>query len=107
MSDTIKSVSTPTVHSQTVVNPDGTNIASSLPLPTGAATSEKQDTQTTLLQGIAGFNVAGYDYISLTQNSTQDIWAFKTGGSGGTIVETITITYTGTNKQTISNVVKN
>ena len=105
MSDTIKSVSTPTVHSQTVVNPDGTNIVSYLPLPTGAATSEKQDTQITLLQGIAGFNIVGYDYISLTQNSTQDIYTYKTGGAG-TTVATVTQTFTDSTKSIISNIVK-
>lgn len=31
MADTIKSISTPQVHSQTVVNPDGSNIGDALP----------------------------------------------------------------------------
>jgi hypothetical protein len=47
-----------------------------------------------------------HDYVSQTQNSTQDIWVFKTGGSGGTTVATVTITYTGTDKQTISSVAR-
>ena len=53
-----------------------------------------------------GFNIPTYDYISLSQNTTQDIWTFKTGGSGGTTVGTVTITYTDTTKSTISNVTK-
>ena len=53
-----------------------------------------------------GFNIPTYDYISLSQNTTQDIWTFKTGGSGGTTVGTVTITYTDTTKGTISNVTK-
>lgn len=54
------------------------------------ATSAKQDTQTTILNGIAGFTVTGYDYIALTYvaagNGTGEIETvtFKTGGSGGT-----------------------
>ena len=80
--------------------------SSSLPLPTGAATSEKQDTQITLLQGIAGFNIVGYDYISLAQNSTQDIYTYKTGGAGDTTVATVTLTFTDSTKSIISNIVK-
>lgn len=47
-----------------------------------------------------------YDYISLTQNSTQDIWTYKNGGSGGTTVATVTITYTDATKATIDDVAK-
>ena len=47
-----------------------------------------------------------HDYIALTQNTTQDIWTFKSGGAGGTTVATVTITYTDTTKQTISSVAR-
>ena len=73
-------------------------------LPTGAATSAKQDTQTTLLQGIAGFTVTGYDYIALTYvaagNGVGEIETaiFKTGGSGGTTIATLTLTYNASNE---------
>jgi hypothetical protein len=53
-----------------------------------------------------GFSISAYDYVSQTQGSTTDVWTFKTGGSGGTTVATITITYTGTDKLVISNVAK-
>lgn len=71
----------------------------SLPLPSGAATAAKQDTQTTLLQGIAGFTVTGYDYIALTYvaagNGVGEVETatFKTGGSGGTTIAILTLTY--------------
>lgn len=47
-----------------------------------------------------------YDYISLAQASTTDTWTYKSGGSGGTTVATVTITYTDSTKATISNVAK-
>ena len=75
-------------------------------LPTGAATSAKQDTQTTLLQGIAGMIPSSYDYISQTIGSTSKTFVFKTGGSEGTTVSTITINYTDTTLSTMSSVVK-
>jgi hypothetical protein len=53
-----------------------------------------------------GFTLPPYDYCSQVQASTTDTWTFKTGGAGGTTVATITITYTGTDKLTISNVAK-
>ena len=74
--------------------------------PTEAATSTsaKQDTQTTLLQGIAGFTVTGYDYIALTYvaagNGAGEIETaiFKTGGAGGTTIATLTLTYNASNE---------
>jgi hypothetical protein len=78
--------------------------ATSLPLPTGAATSSKQDTQTTLLQGIAGLLPTAYDYITYTSGSTTDTYVFKTGGSGGSTVKTITITFVDSTKKVLSTV---
>ena len=80
------------------------SIAGDLPLPTGAATSAKQDAQTTLLQGIAGFTITGYDYIALTYvaagNGAGEIETaiFKTGGSGGSTIATLTLTYNASNE---------
>lgn len=51
MADTLKSISTPTVHAQPVVNPDGTNISSGASIDISTlATSAKQDTLLTELQ---------------------------------------------------------
>ena len=75
-------------------NPDGSNIGS----------TAKQDTQTTLLQGIAGFTITGYDYITLTYvasgNGAGEIETaiFKTGGAGGTTIATLTLTYNASNE---------
>ena len=71
---------------------------------TGLATSSKQDTQTTLLQGIAGFLPSAYDYFTYTSGSTTDTYVFKTGGSGGATVKTITITFVDTTKKVLSTV---
>ena len=73
-------------------------------LPSGAATSAKQDTQTTLLQGVAGFTLTGYDYIALTYVSAGngagevETATFKTGGSGGSTIATLTLTYNASNE---------
>jgi len=53
-----------------------------------------------------GFNLGIFDYVSLTSGGTTDTYVFKTGGSGGTTVATVTITYTDSTKATISTVVK-
>ena len=45
-----------------------------------------------------------WDYASLVQASLTDTWTFKSGGSGGTTVNTVTITYTSSAKTTISTV---
>lgn len=50
--------------------------------------------------------IPAYDYVGQSQASTTDTWTFKTGGSGGTTVATVTITYTDSTKATISNVVR-
>ena len=55
---------------------------------------------------IAGLLPESWDYVSLAQNSTQDIWTFYTGGSGWTLVATITMTYTDGTKATISTVAR-
>jgi len=45
-----------------------------------------------------------FDYVSLAQASTTDTYTFYQGGSGGTLVNTVTITYTDSSKNTLSNV---
>lgn len=55
------------------------------------------------------FNVAGmvsetYDYFSVAYpTTTQEVYTFKTGGSGGTTVCTITLNYTDATKANLSN----
>ena len=46
-----------------------------------------------------------FDYIDAQQTDEDtDTYVFKTGGSGGTTVRTITINYTDANKTTVDNV---
>lgn len=59
-----------------------------------------------LTQSVQGLNINGYDYLSLAQNATQDIYTYKVGGAGGTTLATVTITYTDNTKQTLQTVVK-
>lgn len=73
--------------------------AASLPLPTGATTE-------TTLAKIPGMAIPIHDYISLAVAATTDTYTFKTGGSGGTTVATVTITYTDSTKATLSSVAK-
>lgn len=59
------------------------------------------------LQGVAGLNIPKYDYASATYPTTsQDVWIFKTGGSGGTTVATVTINYFDSSRVKILNVSK-
>jgi len=62
-------------------------------------------TEATLAK-IPGLAIAIYDACSLAQTATVDTWTFYTGGLAGTLVNTVTITYTDSTKTTISNVVK-
>lgn len=62
------------------------------------------DTLTPAIQDL----VAGttYDYIDAQQTDpATDTYVFKTGGSGGTAVQTITISYTDANKTDLDTVV--
>jgi hypothetical protein len=57
------------------------------------------------LQKLIGFDIPPFDYISLSytgDNLTEVV--YKTGGSGGTTVATLTLTYTGSVLDTITKV---
>lgn len=47
-----------------------------------------------------------HDFIGVTSAATSDIYAFKLGGSGGSLINTITIDYTDATKATILDIVK-
>lgn len=47
-----------------------------------------------------------HDAIALNQTATEDIWTYYTGGLTGDLVATVTVTFTGADKETISNVVR-
>ncbi len=87
-------------------NGDGTwSMATSpLTLPRGAATSAKQDTTNLKLDKMIGLPIPEHDYGSVNYaTATQEIYTFKTGGSGGTTVGTLTLNYTDATKENISN----
>lgn len=73
--------------------------ATSLPLPSGASTEAT-------LAKVPGLSIPIHDYISLAQGGTTDTWSYKVGGIGGTLVATVTITYTDSTKTIISTVAK-
>ena len=78
-----------------------TAITATVPLPTGAATSAKQDTALTQLQIINSLTPGIYDYISLSYTgSNLTSVVFKTGGSGGTTISTLTLAYDGSDNLT-------
>ena len=87
----------------TAVNTGNVTVSASA-LPTGAATSAKQDTGNTALSALnarmAGALVpAAFDYIALTYvpsgNGAGQVQTatYKTGGSSGTVVATLTLVY--------------
>lgn len=73
------------------------------PLNEGLATEAKQDS---IINAIGGFQIPANDYISRgwTAGTFTEVWNFKTGGSGGTTVGTITIVYDDVNMTNIVSV---
>jgi hypothetical protein len=53
-----------------------------------------------------GMDTTAWDYLSLTQGTDTDTYVFKYGGSGGSTLLTIVITYTDATKTTIDHVDK-
>ena len=65
------------------------------------ATSEKQDTANTALSKLIGFEIPAYDYLSFSYTSGNLTGIiYKTGGSGGTTVATLTLGYDGSDNLT-------
>lgn len=59
------------------------------------------------LKAVAGFVIQPYDYVAASYPSaTQEVYVFKTGGSGGTTVATLTVNYTSAAKTALSDVTK-
>ena len=84
-----------------VVNPDGTNIGGGVDT-SGLATTAKQDDIKNQLALKPGTD---FDYIDGQQtSSTVDTYVYKNGGSGGTTVQTIVVTYTSSAKTDIDSV---
>jgi len=59
---------------------------------------------TDLVTGLIPFQ---YDFISADlSGATTDVYTYKTGGSGGTTVAVVTLTYTDASKETLSTVAR-
>lgn len=56
--------------------------------------------------GLGGLALPDYDYMALVISSETETYTFKTGGSGGTTVATVTIVYTDSSRSDISTVTK-
>lgn len=56
---------------------------------------------------ISSLITSNYDYVAVTYPlTTQEVYTFKSGGSSGTTIATITVVYTDTTKASISSVTK-
>jgi hypothetical protein len=56
------------------------------------------------VDNIAGLSLPEYDYFAVTYPlATQEVYTFKTGGSGGTTVATVTLNYTDATKEFLLN----
>lgn len=55
-----------------------------------------------------GLGISNYDYVSmaLSAGDTTETYTFKTGGSGGTTVATVTVVYTSSAREVLSSVTK-
>lgn len=70
------------------------NISGTVSLPTGAATSANQTTTNNHLAALNSLTPTQYDYINCTYTSGNLTGVvYKSGGSGGTTVSTLTLTY--------------
>jgi hypothetical protein len=58
------------------------------------------------LVNLGNFNIPQHDYISVVRNATSNVWTYKTGGSGGTVVGTITVNYSDSTKAYITSIAK-
>ncbi len=69
-------------------------------LTVGANTVERQR-----IVVMNGFVPASFDYMSYTNtSSTVDTYTYKLGGSGGTTVRTVTVTWTNSTKSILSSI---
>lgn len=67
----------------------------------------KLDTLHTDVIKIPGLSIPIHDYVSASYpNATTETYTYKTGGSGGTTVATVTVVYTDSTKSSLSSVTK-
>jgi len=60
-----------------------------------------------LIGVVSGLQIPVHDYISVAYPSSDtEVYTFKTGGSGGTTVATLTVEYTDSTKENLSSVAR-
>lgn len=71
---------------------------------TGITNAEQLETSGSSGSSAVYFNTffLNADYVSNAPTSTTDVFTFRTGGSGGTVLGTVTVTYTDSTKTTLS-----
>ena len=74
-------------------------------------TRAEERTQKEVLAALQNFSTGlvteAYDYVSVTYpSSAQEVYAFKSGGVGGTTVATVTVNYVDSDKDAILNVAR-
>lgn len=96
--DTLFSTTSPTMRGLIVVNPDGTSVAGG----SGLTDTQLRATPVPVLES-TGLVPKVYDYISLTYTGANVTGVvYKTGGSGGTTVATLTLAYSGSNISSVT-----
>lgn len=59
-------------------------------------------------QSVAGMNIPQHDYLAVAYpNSTSEVYTYKVGGSSGSVVATLTVTYADSSKDHLVSVSKN
>lgn len=60
------------------------------------------------VQDFGGLNLPEFDYVSMALSSgdTTETYTFKTGGSGGTTVATVTVVYTDSTRKVFASATK-
>ena len=84
------------------------NLLDTLDSELNPATEENQDDLIAEVQKLIGFEIGEYDYLDITYVASGDATGeietvvYKTGGSGGTTVATLTLGYTAANLTSVT-----
>lgn len=103
-----------TTHGEVIYNPynkelSGTLSATGVTLeyPTDVFMADTDNLLVMYEGDVAGVYPYSHDYVAITYPSAvTEVYTYKVGGSGGTTVATMTVTYTNANKEFISSVDK-
>lgn len=93
---------------QTIVTNTDPSVDAGFPKVTGTTISTSKHAMDVSVHGVGNF-LEGiiFDYISAAYpTSSSEVYTYKSGGSGGTTVATITVSYTDSTKASISSVAR-